>query len=223
MKRILSLFLAALLALNTSALCAAETQIGYINEDTKVYMDASEKAIVDGSAALGMQVRIEDETVSEGTGWYKVTFLASSKTGWVKADDVDLVIAKKAITASAQAPAVQGGVRPVERESDFPVLNASGIVDPSTLPQGSASLQYRDLSVGDSGEDVLAVSEMLVALPPKMSVKMIAPSAQVVNTSLSLAASFSTEVAVVTANVAKPSSVGLPIIKPAVSSNSWAN
>ncbi len=164
MKRILSLFLAALLALNTAALCAAETQIGYINEDTKVYMDASEKAIVDGSAALGMQVRIEDETVSEGTGWYKVTFLASNKTGWVKADDVDLVIAKKAITASAQSPAVQGGVRPVERESDFPVLNASGIVDPSTLPQGSASLQYRDLSVGDSGEDVLAVSERLFEL-----------------------------------------------------------
>ena len=109
MKRC-ALLLALILALNTVTLCIADAQIGYINEDTKVYMDASEKAIVDGSASLGTQVRIEEEKVAEGTGWYRVTFLATNKEGWVLADDVDLVIAKKVITAEEVPAAVSGGV-----------------------------------------------------------------------------------------------------------------
>ena len=52
MKRC-ALLLVLILLLNTLAAYAADVQIGYINADTKVYMDASEKAIVDGNAALG--------------------------------------------------------------------------------------------------------------------------------------------------------------------------
>lgn len=164
MKRC-ALLLVLILLLNALAAYAADVQIGYINADTKVYMDASEKAIVDGNAALGSQVRIEEEKLTDGLGWYRVTFLANNKEGWVKADDVDLVIAKKAITAPPQtAAAAPGGVQPVERESDFPVLKATGTVDPAALPGGSPELKYRSLDVGDSGEDVLAISERLFEL-----------------------------------------------------------
>ena len=45
-----ALLMALFMALNTLSAFAADAQIGYINCDTKVYMDASEKAIVDGSA-----------------------------------------------------------------------------------------------------------------------------------------------------------------------------
>ncbi len=166
MKRF-ALILAFILMFNTAALCLADTQIGYINEDTKIYMDASEKAIVDGNATLGNQVRIEEEKAAEGIGWYRVTFLANNKEGWVKADDVDLVIAKKAITASEKPVAILPGnaqPKPVERESDFPVLKASGAVNPDKLPGGSPSLKYRSLNVGDTGEDVHQISERLFEL-----------------------------------------------------------
>ena len=160
-----ALLMALFMALNTLSVCAADAQIGYINCDTKVYMDASEKAIVDGSASLGTQVRVEEEKAAENLGWYRVTFLASNKEGWVKADDVDLVIAKKAIIASeAPAGAAPGGVQPVERESDFPVLKASGTADPDTLPGGNAALKYRTIEVGDTGADVKALSERLFEL-----------------------------------------------------------
>ena len=162
MKRF-ALLLALVMILNM-AVCLADAQIGYINADTKVYMDASEKAIVDGSAVLGNQVRIEEEKAVEGIGWYRVTFLANNKVGWVKADDVDLVIAKKPIAASSQPSVVPGDAKPVERESDFPVLTASGEVDPDTLPGSDPAKKYRNLNVGDSGDDVLAVSERLYEL-----------------------------------------------------------
>ncbi len=163
MKRC-ALLLALILALNTVTLCIADAQIGYINEDTKVYMDASEKAIVDGSASLGTQVRIEEEKVAEGTGWYRVTFLATNKEGWVRADDVDLVIAKKVITAEEVPAAVSGGVQPVERESDFPVLTASGQVDPDTLPGAPDPSMYHELIVNDTGDEVTAVIRRLKEL-----------------------------------------------------------
>ena len=158
----LALLTALILALGTLPAFAEGTddQFGYINADTKVYMDASEKAIVDSSATLGMQVHIDAAVVAEGTEWYNVTFTASKKTGWVKADDVDLVIAKKALAVSAAAP-VGDGPQPIQRESDFPVLTASGQVPPVT-DNGSSS--YRTLDVGDSGADVKAVSERLFAL-----------------------------------------------------------
>ena len=165
MKRYASWLLAVVLAVTACPLCLAEVQIGYINEDTKVYMDASEKAIVDGNAVLGTQVRIEEEKAAEGTGWYRVTFLANNKEGWVKADDVDLVIAKKAIAAAeTPASAASGGVQPVERESDFPVLTASGQVDPDTLPGAPAPSMYHELVTGDSGPEVEAVIQRLYAL-----------------------------------------------------------
>ncbi len=161
----LALLLALTIMCSALPAFAEDVQIGYVNTDTKVYMDASEKAIVDGSASLGTQVRIEEETLNDGIGWYRVTFLAKDKVGWVKADDVDLVIAKKPITAgNPAAGAASGGVQPVDRESDFPVLKASGIVDESTLPGGSPSLKYRTLDVGDSGDDVKAISERLFEL-----------------------------------------------------------
>ena len=117
MKRF-ALLLALIMTLNITA-CLADTQIGYINADTKIYMDASEKAIVDGNAVLGNQVRIEEERAAEGTGWYRVTFTANNKEGWVKADDVDLVIAKKAITADKSASAAPGGAQVLAGENDL--------------------------------------------------------------------------------------------------------
>ena len=163
MKR-LAVLLVMVLTLNAAALCLADNQIGYINADTKVYMDASEKAIVDGSANLGMQVRIEEEKAADGMGWYRVTFLASNKSGWVKADDVDLVIAKKAITADNTSAVMPGDVRPVERESDFPVLSANGLVDPYTQPGADAASQYRQLMVGDEGQEASDVIKRLYEL-----------------------------------------------------------
>ena len=162
MKRF-ALLLALIMTLNITA-CLADTQIGYINADTKIYMDASEKAIVDGNAVLGNQVRIEEERAAEGTGWYRVTFTANNKEGWVKADDVDLVIAKKAITADKSASAAPGGVQVVERENAFPVLEATGQIDPDTLPGAPTAADYRELNVGDSGDDVTAFVQRLYEL-----------------------------------------------------------
>ncbi len=164
MVKRLALLLAVMLAIPPLMSVAEDAQIGYINEDTKIYMDASEKAIVDGNASLGMQVRVEEEKASEGLDWYRVTFLANSHEGWVKADDVDLVIAKKPIVAVAAPEVTPGGVQPVERESDFPVLTASGAIDPDLLPGAPKADQYRTLETGDAGEDVEAVIQRLYAL-----------------------------------------------------------
>ena len=69
---------------------------------------------------------------------------------------------------------------------------------------------------------LLAVSEILVALPPKISVKITAPSWHWASVCFNFSASFSTEAAAVTENTAKPSSVGFPIIWDAVLNISWA-
>lgn len=137
-KRLFSVTLAlCLLAFCLPALAEGD-QIGYVNEETKIYMSASTYGVVDGTADLGTQVRIEEELLSEGQGWYRVTLLASGKTGWILADDIDLVIAKKAITRTAAA----GGVSQVASEAAFPVLTASGVVDTDTLPDISDPADY---------------------------------------------------------------------------------
>lgn len=164
MKRFLIVMVCFMLAMGSWSAVAEDVQIGYINEDTKIYMDASENAIVDGSASLGSQVRVEEERVADGMGWYRVTFLASQKTGWVKSDDVDLVIAKKAIKAAEPAPAPGGGVQKVTDEKAFPVLTASGAVDPDTLPGAPKASQYQPIEVGDTGDAVDAVKQRLAAL-----------------------------------------------------------
>ena len=105
MKKRIALFLAFCLLFAALPTLAEDVQIGYVNTETKVYMDASDKAMVEGTASLGAQVRIEEETLADGVGWYRVTFLANEKTGWVLADDVDLVIAKKAIVPKQSEPA----------------------------------------------------------------------------------------------------------------------
>jgi len=165
MKRCLAFLLALSLVAGLIGALAEDAQIGYINADTKVYMDASEKAIVDGSVTLGAQVRIEEEKLAEDIGWYRVTFLKDNKEGWVKADDVDLVIAKKAIAAQEKSSDKKGaGPEQVKRESDFPVLTASGQVDPDTLPGAPKEADYKAIAVGDSGKAVDNVVSRLFEL-----------------------------------------------------------
>ncbi|MBR6954768.1 MAG: PDZ domain-containing protein [Clostridia bacterium] len=170
MKRnILALLLALCLLLTAFPAAAEEAQIGYVNTETKVYMDASDKAMVDGTVELGTQVRIEEETLTDGTGWYRVTFLANNKTGWVLADDVDLVIAKKAITPSR--PEAATGVTQVTDEFPFPVLRASGLVDPDTLPGAADPAMYSLIEVGDTSDTVPLIRDRLHELGYSLSAK----------------------------------------------------
>ena len=150
-KKLLSLLVALSMALAGIPVLAENPQIGYVNGDAKLYMSASRKALVESSATLGTQVRIEEELLSEGEGWYRITVLENGRTGWVPADDVDLVIAKKpmAQTAPAAAPA---GVSQVTDESAFPVLTASGLVD---------STDYPLIQEGESNELVPAIKARL--------------------------------------------------------------
>ncbi len=163
MKKTLALILALCLLLPAAQAAAEDVQIGYVNGDTKVYMDASDKAMVEGTAGLGAQVRIEEETLADGIGWYRVTFLANEKTGWVLADDVDLVIAKKAITRKQSEPAASG-VTAVTDENAFPVLRASGLVDPDTLPGAPNPSMYSLIEVGQTSEMVTEIRARLKAL-----------------------------------------------------------
>jgi uncharacterized protein YgiM (DUF1202 family) len=163
MKKLTALFLVFSLLLAALPALAEDVQIGYVNTETKVYMDASDKAMVDGVVSLGTQVRIEEETLTDGIGWYRVTFLANEKTGWVLADDVDLVIAKKAIVARQAEPAA-AGVLAVTDEAAFPVLRASGLVDPDTLPGAPNPSMYTLIEVGETNEMVPQIRDRLKAL-----------------------------------------------------------
>lgn len=163
MKRMIAWFLTLCFLLAALPALAEDVQIGYVNTETKVYMDASDKAMVDGVVSLGAQVRVEEETLTDGVGWYRVTFLANEKTGWVLADDVDLVIAKKAIVPKQTAPAV-AGVTAVTDEAAFPVLRASGLVDPDTLPGAPDPSMYSLIEVGQTSETVPLIRDRLKAL-----------------------------------------------------------
>ena len=91
-KQLFSIFLTVVMLFFSLPAMADGEQIGYVNAETKIYMSASEKGVVDGTAVLGTQVRIEEELLSDGQEWYRVTILATGKTGWILADDIDLVI-----------------------------------------------------------------------------------------------------------------------------------
>ena len=138
---VISILLALILLTVALPASAEGEQIGYVNAETKIYMSASEKGVVDGTATLGTQVRIEEELLADDLGWYRVTILATGKTGWILADDIDLVIAKKAITRTAPSTA-SGAATQVASEYAFPVLKASGVVDPDTLPGAPNPSQY---------------------------------------------------------------------------------
>ena len=169
-KKLMSLILALCFLLAALPAMAEDPQIGYVNTETKVYMDASDKAMVDGTVELGTQVRIEEETLTDGVGWYRVTFLANNKTGWLLADDVDLVIAKKAIT-SVQPSAAAVGVTPVADEFPFPVLRTSGLVDPDTLPGAPDPSMYNLIEVGETSDMVPLIRDRLHELGYSLSAK----------------------------------------------------
>lgn len=152
-KQLLSLILALFLLLVQMPSLAEEVQIGYVNAETNVYMSASEKGVVSGVVELGTQVRIEEELLAEERGWYRVTILASGSTGWILADDIDLVIAKKAITRTEPASS-SGKASEVPDERAFPVLTASGVVDPDTLPGAPDPSQYHLIEV-DQEDDMV--------------------------------------------------------------------
>ncbi len=163
MKKTVCLLLALIMiGIHAAALMQDAPQIGYVNTDTQVYMDASEKSIITGNVRLGAQVRIEEERSAGGQGWFYVTFLASGETGWLKADDVDLVIAKR--VAAESVTVTPGDAVPVTDERAFPVLTASGLVDTDALPGAPKPLDFRELNLGDTGEDVMALKDRIIAL-----------------------------------------------------------
>ncbi len=169
-RKMTALLLALCLLAAVLPVTAEDVQIGYVNTETKVYMDASDKAMVDGTVSLGTQVRVEEETLTDGVGWYRVTFLANNKTGWLPADDVDLVIAKKAIAPKQTASAANGAV-PVTDEFSFPVLRAGGWVDPDTLPGAPDPSMYSLIEAGDSSDMVPQIRDRLHELGYSLSAK----------------------------------------------------
>ena len=165
MKKLVCLLLAALLAAGVIPSFAEELQYGYCNEDTRLYMGASQKALSEGVAAKGTRLVVNGEQPDETGGftWYQVTLEDSGKTGYILADDVDLVIAKKALKPVSEAPRTGETVQ-VTNENAYPVLKASGQVDPLTLPGAMEAGKYSDIKAGDSGDAVKAVKTRLIAL-----------------------------------------------------------
>ena len=159
-RQLFSIFLTVVMLFFSLPAMADGEQIGYVNAETKIYMSASEKGVVDGTAVLGTQVRIEEELLSDGQEWYRVTILATGKTGWILADDIDLVIAKKAITRTVPS-AVPGTAIQVTNEAAFPVLTASGVVDPDTLPGAPDPSQYHLIEVNQEDPSVPQIKARL--------------------------------------------------------------
>ena len=58
MKRLSAWILALGLLCAALPVLAADVQIGYVNEDTKIYMNSSERAVSTGNLTLGTQVQL---------------------------------------------------------------------------------------------------------------------------------------------------------------------
>ena len=170
MKRVFALLLCLSLLLSALPVLAEETQFGYVNIESKLYMSASEQAVVQSAVGLGTQVKILEETEAEGAQWYKVTLIANGEIGWIKADDVDLVIAKRLKEEEEPTQAETGeeggtaGPVKVEREGDYAVLSASGLVDPDTLPGAPKEGDFKPLSEGDNDDRVSELRARLIEL-----------------------------------------------------------
>ena len=166
MKRLFAWILVLGLLCAALPVLAADVQIGYVNENTKIYMNSSEKAVSTGNLTLGTQVRVEEEAENDGVGWYRVTVLADNSTGWVPSDNVDLVIAKKAIQPQTTPAGNTAGNSPqvVRNEGSFKVLKKSGIVDPDTLPGAPEPSMYRLIEPDTTGDAVQALRQRLYEL-----------------------------------------------------------
>lgn len=164
MKKFLALLL-TLTILSCVPAALAEEQYGYVNEDSALRMASSEKAVQQGTLAEGTKLLIEDELTDDSGNftWYKVKAVKSGETGYVKSEDVDLVIAKKSLAREEKTTAVKKGEK-IRNESDYPVLSASGVIDPLTLITEDELAQYETLNVGDSNAATRRMKERLAEL-----------------------------------------------------------
>lgn len=163
MKKTLALLLAAILLCGALPAMAADDQYGYVNTETPVRMAASEKAVQQGTIAEGTKVLIQEELPDDGGmfTWYKISGVKNGETGYVKSDDVDMVIAKKSLV-KAETTIKKGTL--VTNEGDYPVLTASGIVDTLSLMTEDDLAQYTTLNVGDANDDTLKMKKRLYEL-----------------------------------------------------------
>lgn len=164
MKKFVSLLLAGILLLLCVPSLAEE--YGWVNAETALRMSSSESAVKTGTLAVGTRVVIENEVTDEGGAftWYQVTAVVTNEKGYVKSDDVDMVIAKKPLTFNDEkTPSVQNGMK-VTDESLYPVLKASGLLDPQAAIQPEDLAKYQLLSENDSSDEVLNLRKRLKTL-----------------------------------------------------------
>lgn len=161
MKKLFCVLLACVLALCCLPALAEEIQYGYVNADTTAYVDASAKALTDGTAKKGTRVEVMNEIPDdvEQFTWYQVKIEDSGKIVFVHSDDVDLVIAKKSLVNAQANAARPAGAQVVQDLKAYPVLEKSGLVEVQ-LDES----KYSDIAVGDSGPAVKEMKQRLLAL-----------------------------------------------------------
>lgn len=164
MKQFTAIVLAAVLLLTVIPAFGEPIQYGYANADTVLRMAASEKAVQQSTIAEGTKVRIDDELPDDaGTfTWYKITTVKSNESGYVKSDDIDLVVEKKSLSKALSSGVKKG--ESVTNEKDYPVLSASGTLDPLSLLSDADLQQYRTLEINDADDDTLRMKNRLYDL-----------------------------------------------------------
>jgi len=161
MKKLLCVVLACLLLLSSLPALAEDTQYGYINADTSAHVDASGKALADGTVKKGTRLEVLNEIPDDADSftWYQVKIEDSGKITFVHSDDVDLVIAKKPLANKQENAAKPAGAQVVQDLKAYPVLEKNGLVEVEIDDS-----RYSDIAIGDSGPAVKEVKNRLYAL-----------------------------------------------------------
>ena len=165
-KQTTSVLLVFLMLFGTAAAFAEDTpQYGYCNTDTTIFMGASSKALADGTADKGTRVIVLNELPddTDNTTWYNVQIDGDTKTGYIKSADVDLVTTKKPLMKHEEKTSSASSVV-INDVNAYPVLQASGIVDPMQLPGAKSAEEYQDIAIGEQGDTVKSIKQRLLAL-----------------------------------------------------------
>lgn len=102
-KRIIALVAALLMCLTGLTALTAEDCYGFTNAETKLYMGASEKAVLSEVLESDVRLKIIGQTMSEDMLWYSVEVVKTKAAGFCKAANVDLMSGGTPADLDAQA------------------------------------------------------------------------------------------------------------------------
>lgn len=159
MKKLIACLCALVLSLSFAQ---AAVQYGYMNQDTDLRISPSADAIFLVTLSAGDQVSLSAQTTdASGALWYEVTHGASALKGYVPADTVDFVQAKKAPGAFDETPR---GMKKLSGEDDYSVLDALGLMMPASCISDEEYDAYLIMAENPSKSDTQKITRMLSGL-----------------------------------------------------------